>query len=90
MARLSPAFFPRPKAGKLYAKNTQTGGVGDGKDDESAAYYAVQKIGAMVLTINAILKTEDDNAGRFIPKIGEADHAWAATPLPVQRRCRRT
>lgn len=31
------------KAGKLYAKNTQTGGVGDGKDDESAAYYAVQK-----------------------------------------------
>ena len=31
------------KAGELYAKKTQTGGVGDGTDDESAAFYAVQK-----------------------------------------------
>jgi polar amino acid transport system substrate-binding protein len=31
------------KAGQLYSKQTATGGVSDGKDDDSAAYYAIQK-----------------------------------------------
>lgn len=54
----------------------------DTPDILATAYAPSQPDYARASPFATLLKGEDENAGRYIPPVGEGDHAWMSTPLP--------
>jgi spore germination cell wall hydrolase CwlJ-like protein len=54
----------------------------DKADVLATAYAPAEPDYARASPFASILREEDANAGRFIPPVADADHAWMSTPLP--------